>query len=318
MKRICMLLIFSIFIVGCSRKQPSQQPAEQSQQSSEQVTATSAPSQAQASASPADFAKNWASSEATKKWADHGLFVATGGEKNDLLVVYFNRENADIAAQMMSPNSASADFSQMIAHAGFKNVLGLQLPPGQKPGPSFTEKEVAYTGTVSQDGVKWSSAQAGSAGATGATVQDVSIDGLYPGMDWQEARATSSFKHATCTNGGGNTMGERISTKSCRIVHEAEGDEGNTYLMFYRNRLYLIVSNYRFERRQAELKRVFGRPKESPAFSQTSCWYREGISYQVAEDETAPPQITVVDFNVAPSSVQAQRAADPVCRGRSN
>ena len=159
MKKVFAILVL-IVLTGCNRKQQSQQQLTGPPlQISKQVTASPVAAKSTTAASRLDFAKNWFSSESTKKWADQGILVGIGGEENDLLVVYFSTHNAEIAAQMMSPN-ASSEFSKFVSHEGFKNVLGVRLLPGQKPGPSFTEDQIAYTGTVSEDGVGWNTKQA--------------------------------------------------------------------------------------------------------------------------------------------------------------
>ena len=154
----------------------------------------------------------------------------------------------------------------MMVQVGFKNVLVLRLFPGDQPGPDFRQNQIAYIGTVSQNGVKWVSKYSSSsrfvtvtqdslrqqpaqASSTELAHSGIVVNKFYSGMTWGEGSGVMSTGHkALCKNSGG--LGADIRyTKSCKI-HYGDLDTGgpsrysvDTMLMFYRDRLYMINSN---------------------------------------------------------------------------
>jgi hypothetical protein len=159
-----------------------------------------------------DFVKNWRTSDATRKWADQGFSVARGGPQIELLIIYFADGDTNAAAQLMSLASSSSEFSKTVVKMGFTKILVVHTPDGT-PSPTFNSNQVAYVGTVENDGVNWlqSPSEAASASSTDtATAETVKLApawngeftylGMRTGMTKQEAlRELGKFRDMNIT-----------------------------------------------------------------------------------------------------------------------
>jgi hypothetical protein len=120
----------------------------------------------------------------------------------------------------------------------------------------------------------------------------------------------------SCCGGSANWL--EFSSDSGVCV--GSGISLDTMLMFYRDRLYMISSNYHSAWTEKEITTAFGKPQK--LVDEDSCWYRKEVLYEVTkngdDDISAPSDldtVQVVDFNYAPSSLRAQRKGNPMCGG---
>lgn len=156
----------------------------------------------------------------------------------------------------------------------------------------------------------------------------VAVGGFYAGMAWKDAEAMLNRQRATCAKGSG--VGENPHAKTCVIKYRAK--QGNaTYLGFYDDHLYVIVSNCRVSGRDScvvfgnalkEVKHSFGpgrmSVRKSANGSDLPCWRVGDVTYFADHNPDDLSQVEVYDFKYAPPSVQAQRSDDPVCTGTAN
>jgi hypothetical protein len=154
--------------------------------------------------------------DGARQWAENGIFSASGGPNSDLLIVYFNPGNEGIAASMMSPGSASPEFSRIVSMLGFKNVLGIKLRPDEAPSATFSQDQIVYTGTAQNDGIKWQSA-----------APAVADDGPDPAAPLGQVVVTSVFHSAVGDDPIVAALGHDRETYlrlQCASAHPVKGE----------------------------------------------------------------------------------------------